>query len=84
MKLVTASKQQGKGIRRQSRFCTWAALSTNAPAQCLRSIDGSDSRGLAADGSRESCAIWGRLRSHLKVRMLKAEILETLMYGCVT
>ena len=59
----SSSNQRARSICRRCSFCTWAALSTQAPTLCQRLNDGSDSHGHATIGSSGSCTIWRMPRS---------------------
>ena len=59
-----------------------AVLSTQAPTICDKLIDGSDPRGNATIVSSWSCTIWKMLRS-LAVRLIRTEVMNTLLYGRV-
>ena len=71
-----------RGIDRQRRFGVWAVLSTQVPTVCQRSNDGK----WACYNSRFKRELYGKEAASfaLKVRMLKVEVIETLLYGCVT
>ena len=81
----SSSKQQDRGRNRQRSFNTSAALSTKTPTLSLRSSNGSDSKGHATSGSVQSYELYDVMtaRLSLKVRLLEAEMNESLQLGCV-
>ena len=73
----------GQRYTQTLQFLYLGGLSTQTPTSCQRSKDGSDSRGHATIVSSGLYDMEDAPFT-LKVRLLKTEVMETLLCGCVT
>ena len=75
-----------RGTRRRSSFGTWVASSTNTATSPERSITGATRLGCASEDACMPGRLFDRSEApfRLKIRLLKAETIEALLYACMT
>ena len=74
----------GQRYRQTTQFFHLGSLLTQATILCRRSNIGSDSHGHATVDSSGNCTIYRLPRSLRSCAFYKAEVMETLLCGCVT
>ena len=78
-----SSKHRGKGMQGRPSSEIWAASSTSRATSPERSTTGAQQRGHASSDTKRSLFDRSGAPFGLKARLLKAEAVEALLYGCV-